>query len=77
MTQKERVLVHMQTSTITQRDAYELYGIMRLGAIIHTLKKEGHKIASIREQEANRYGETTYYARYTLLKPENDAADTA
>jgi hypothetical protein len=42
------------------------YGIMRLGARVWDLKKQGYKIGMSRESGLNRYGESTTYARYTL-----------
>jgi hypothetical protein len=67
MSQNQRILQHMQKfGSITQREAYECYGIMRLGARIDDLKHMGHKIFTQMEQGENRYGERTRYARYRL-----------
>lgn len=67
MTQSEKVLKHIQKhGSITQLEAYELYGIMRLGARIHDLKRAGHMIRETTERSKNRYGEPVHYARYFI-----------
>ena len=67
MSQNQTVLNHMEKyGSITPRDAYELYGIMRLGARIDNLKHMGHKINSRLEYCENRYGAKVRFARYTL-----------
>ena len=67
MSQNQKVLQHMQKwGSITSREAYECYGIMRLGARIDDLRHRGHRICTQMEQGENRYGERTRYARYRL-----------
>jgi hypothetical protein len=67
MTQTERVLRHLQDyGSITQWEAIRDYGIMRLGARIWDLKRQGHVISTERETGVNRYGEKTAYARYGM-----------
>ena len=67
MSQNQTVLNHLEKyGSITPRDAYELYGIMRLGARIDNLKHMGHKIYSHLESCENRFGDKVRYARYTL-----------
>lgn len=67
MTQNERVLRHLKTyGTITPLEALAEYGIMRLGARIFDLKREGANINREMITEKNRFGETTSYARYRL-----------
>jgi hypothetical protein len=67
MSQNQTVLNHLHRyGSITPRDAYELYGIMRLGARIDNLKHMGHKIYSQLEYTENRFGDRVRYARYTL-----------
>lgn len=69
MTQTERVLRHLQDyGSITQVEAIRDYGIMRLGARIWDLKRQGHVISTERETGVNRYGEKTAYARYRMVK---------
>lgn len=67
MTQTERVLRHLNDfGSITQLDALREYGIMRLGARIWELRRDGHEIASELVEGVNRYNEKTRYARYTM-----------
>ena len=68
MTQNERILEHMQIfGSITPKEAMDRYGVMRLGARIYDLKKEGHRILSTNEKGTNKYGDTVHYARYRLM----------
>lgn len=69
LTQTGKVLRHLRDyGSITPMDAMSDYGIMRLGARIYDLKRHGHVIQSELVQGQNRYGETTRYAKYTLVK---------
>lgn len=69
MTQEEKVLKHLEMfGTITPIEAISEYGIMRLGARIHDLRRKGICIVSERVNAKNRFGEDTYYAIYTLIK---------
>jgi hypothetical protein len=64
-TQRTRILNHLKRyGSITQREAYERYGIERLASRIHDLKGGGNIIRAVRENGVNRYGEPTSYARY-------------
>ena len=67
--QKDRILNHLKKyGSITQKDAWELYGASRLSAIIYNLKhKEGYNITTQTVQGKNRYGETTYFGVYTYI----------
>ena len=69
MTQTEKVLRHMKRfGSITPLEAMEEYGIMRLGAQIWDLKREGHLIQSEDVKGRNRFGEPTRYAKYRLIR---------
>ena len=73
MSQCNRVLQHLQIhGSISQLEAMQEYGIMRLGARIYDLKKMGYSIDRIIETGKNRYGESTSYARYSLNEKEKD-----
>ena len=73
MSQCKRVLQHLQIhGSISQLEAAQEYGIMRLGARIYDLRKMGYSIDRIIETGKNRYGESTSYARYSLLEREKD-----
>ena len=68
MSQSKVVLVHLQSGKeLSQLEATQKYGILRLGAIIFNLRKEGYKISSRLERKPNRYGNTSNYAVYKLI----------
>ena len=67
MTQSERVLDHLQRhGSITQMESTDLYGIMRLGARIYELKKDGVPLDKVMVEAENRYGDKVHFARYFL-----------
>ena len=73
MSQSKVVLNHLLSGkTISQREATKKYGILRLGAIIFNLRKDGYKIITIREHKPNRYGNFSNYGVYKLIQEEND-----
>ncbi len=66
-TQAQRVLDYMdEFGSITQFDAMQDLGVMRLASRISDLKKQGYPITSNVEAVKNRYGENCYIKRYTL-----------
>jgi len=68
-TQNARVLAYMQDfGSITPIQALADLGIMRLASRISDLKRLGFSIKKDMEKGENRYGETTHYARYSLVK---------
>lgn len=67
MTQTDMVLNHLRKySSITPREAEDLYAIMRLGARIYDLKRQGYVIKSINIKTTNRFGDPVRFARYFL-----------
>lgn len=69
MTQNEMILEHLQNyGSITPQEAIQQYSVMRLGARIFDLKKEGHHILTTLENSLNKYGEKVHYARYRLME---------
>jgi len=63
--QKDRILKYLKDKhSITPKDAMEKLGIMRLGARIWELVREGWPIGTETETAQNCYGQTTQYARY-------------
>jgi len=71
VTQKEMVLQYMQDfGSITPVQAFQDLGIMRLGARIFELKKDGVLIESRLASARNRYGKITHFAEYRLRKAE-------
>lgn len=51
---------------LTSMQAWEMWGVTRLAAIIHNLRKAGYNIETVRVETVTRFGETTNYARYYL-----------
>lgn len=67
MTQKEKILEHLQThGKITDLEAYKLYAIRRLGARIWDLRADGYKIVTKNTKEKNRFGQQTMFATYVM-----------
>lgn len=67
MTQKEKILLHLQKKgKITDLEAYQVYAIRRLGARIWDLRAEGHTIISEPTKAKNRFGQTTCFTTYVL-----------
>lgn len=65
MTQKERIRKYLDDfGSITPLEALRDLGIMRLGARIWEMIREGEKIIRETECGENRYGQKTRYARY-------------
>lgn len=66
-TQAQRILDYMQThGSITQFEAMQDLGVMRLGARIFELKRLGHKINAQMVVVENRYGEKCRVKRYWM-----------
>ena len=66
-TQAERVLEYITTfGSITQMEALNDLGCMRLASRISDLKKQGYPIKSDIEAVKNRYDETCYIKRYSM-----------
>ena len=67
MSQESRILDYLaKNGSITQLDAMNDLGVMRLGARVYDLKEHGHNIVTVMVEDVNRYGELTRYARYYL-----------
>lgn len=65
MTQKERIRKYLDDfGSISPLEAMRDLGIMRLGARIFEMIREGDKIIKETECSVNRYGQATRYARY-------------
>lgn len=66
-TQNERVLAYMREhGGITQLEALNVIGVMRLASRISDLKRRGYNITSKMETVKNRYGEKCSVKRYAL-----------
>jgi hypothetical protein len=67
-TQAQRVLDYIdEFGSITQFEALQDLGVMRLASRISDLKKQGFPITSKVEAVKNRYGENCYIKRYSLV----------
>lgn len=66
-TQNDRILQHMMDyGSINPKIALEWYGVMRLGARIYDLKKQGYDIETVSTKSKNRFGEPVRFAAYRL-----------
>lgn len=66
-TQNQRVLDYIaETGGITQLEALNELGVMRLASRVSDLRKRGHRITSKMIPVKNRYGETCYIKRYMM-----------
>ena len=67
MTQGEMILRHLKDyGSITQAEAMQEYGIMRLASRVNDLRKDGVPIVTEVVTGRNRYGESTRWARYRM-----------
>ena len=66
MSQCEDILNHLQSASITPREALNLYGCTRLAARIFELKKSGHDIKPHQIQVQGRHGKA-WVSRYSLI----------
>ena len=61
------VLNHLKEyGKITPAEAYKLYGVLRLGALIFMYRADGYDIYTKMIHHKNRYGNVSNYAEYTL-----------
>lgn len=68
-TQAERVLEYITAfGSITQFEALQDLGVMRLASRVSDLKKMGYPIISTMETVQNRYGEKCYIKRYSIME---------
>lgn len=66
-TQTERVLHYLKKHRgITSMQAFEMFGITRLSAVIFELRRK-YEIASERTEGKNRYGEKVWFSTYRLI----------
>ena len=69
-TQNERILKYLQTHKrgITQLQAFEKFGVLRLSGRIHNLREQGYPIMTNIIEVPNRYGEISRVAEYRLME---------
>lgn len=66
-TQNERILKYMNDfGSITQYEAMQDLGVMRLASRISDLRRLGYPITSTMEPVRNRYGEKNHIKRYSM-----------
>ena len=71
MTQNEVVLrLLLDNGNITSLEAMNKYGIMRLGARVYDLKKQGYPIKTYLRVGKSRNGESMVYAEYRMERVE-------
>ena len=67
LNQCERILKYIEEQgSISQLEALEHFGCMRLASRMSDLKKMGYNVTRRMEKKKNRYGEPISYARYYL-----------
>ena len=72
-TQQERVLNYMRVyGSITAAQAINDIAVYRLAARISELKEQGYSIIKKTVKGTNKYGETVWFARYSLEKYKGD-----
>ena len=73
MTQTERVMRYIEEfHSISSMEAFRDLGITRLAARIADLESNGIHFSRTREAVKNRYGEETYYTRYSIAEGEQN-----
>ena len=71
-TQNQRIIDYMcKHGAITQLEALQELGIMRLASRISDLRRKGYHIESQMVKVENRYGETCRVKRYTIKDDAN------
>ena len=69
--QNERLLDYLESyDGITQREAMDELGIMRLASRISDLRRRGHRISKRTVSVTNRYGEKCRIAEYRMVRDE-------
>lgn len=69
LSQREMVVWHLEEfGSINPLQAFADYGIMRLGAIIYSLRQEGYIILTELSTGRNRFGNRVHYAVYKYKK---------
>ena len=76
VTQAHRVLYYLdEKGSITQLEALQELGVMRLASRISDLRKKGYPIRSDVVAVKNRFGESCYIKRYSLWEAEADGGN--
>ena len=68
-THEQVLLEHFaKYKTITSMDAFDLYGMTRLSAVIYELREKGYEIEMVWEHGYNRYNQPVKWGVYYLKK---------
>ena len=63
--QTDRVFNYLVTyKSITQLEAYQMFGTFSLAKIISNLRKKGFKIETVKTTGLNRFGDIVRFGRY-------------
>lgn len=77
VSQCDKILTYLQEfGSITPLDAIREFSCLRLGARIWDLRHRGYSIRMDFDSAKNKYGDTVRYARYTLVKEEEEDRGT-
>ena len=67
--QAQQLYEHMKThGTVTQLEAYDLYGIFRTASRMYEMRKAGIPVVKTMKKGKNRYGGECKYAEYRLAE---------
>lgn len=65
--QTNAILNHLKSGkSITNKEAFELYGATRLSSIIHSLRRKGYPIHTLMVDGTTRFGDSTKYGKYIM-----------
>ena len=68
LSQEEIIAIHLiHEGNISSIEAFKEYGITRLAAKVHSLRKRGWQIETVPESGKNRYGKKTNHGRYIFV----------
>lgn len=69
----KKLLEHLESGKgLTGKEAFELYGVIRLSSHIYAFRKSGLHIVSIDHSGKTRYGTPCTYTEYRLIKNNKD-----
>lgn len=69
ITHEQILLDHFaKHKTITSKEAFDLYGMTRLSAVVFNLREQGYEIGMVWEQGVNRYGNSIKWGKFFLQK---------
>ncbi len=68
MTQNEQILAWLRHDPITQQEALQMFGCMRLASRINDLRNAGHNIVTHKCEVLKRNGEFAMIAEYHLMR---------